>query len=125
MYASLPQKYASISELFRWFAMASSTVLFVGCISLIVQDLAGDGKVTSQGAIQAVALAVVFAGYAIGWRYELAGSLIVIFGTVLFFTVCEVTYGQLPGLAAAWFAFPALLYLLAWYTRKKYGTLIL
>lgn len=125
MYVSIPQQFASNSELFRWCARASSTVLFLIWIVLLVQELMGGGTITRQGTIQAAALAVIFAGYATAWWKELTGSLIAIFGTSLFFTVCEVTYGHLPGVAATWFAFPALLYLLAWYTRKKCSRLIL
>ena len=34
---------------------------------------------------QAAALAFVFAGYALGWRKELAGGVLAIFGTIAFF----------------------------------------
>jgi hypothetical protein len=125
MYACLPQKSASSTELFRWFARASSIVLFVGWILLLVQELMRDSRVTTSEAIQGAALALVFVGYAIGWRKELAGALIAIFGTVMFFTVCGVGYGRLPGLAAAWFALPSVLYFLAWYTQRKFGKLVL
>jgi len=125
MYACLPQKSASSTELFRWFGRASSIVLFVGWILLLVQELMRDSRVTTDEAIQGAVLAVVFVGYAIGWRKELAGALIAIFGTVLFFTVCGVAFGRLPGLAAAWFALPSVLYFLAWYTQRKFGKLAL
>ena len=121
MYASIPQSSASSSELFRWFARASSIVLFMIWIVLLVQDLMGESQVTSQGTIQAAALAVVFTGFAIGWQKELAGSLIAACGTIMFFAVCAITCGQIPGVAAAWFAFPALLYLLAWYSNKRHA----
>jgi hypothetical protein len=125
MYASIPQNPASSSELFRWFARASSIVLFVGWVLLLVQELMRDSRVTMEEAIQGTVLAVVFVGYAIGWRKELAGALIALFGTVVFFVVCVVGFGKLPGLAIAWFAFPSVLYILAWYTRGKYRRLVL
>lgn len=123
MYACLPQKSASSTELFRWFARASSIVLFVGWIVLLVQELMRDSRVTTDEAIQGAALALVFVGYAIGWRKELAGALIAIFGTVMFFTICVVGYGRFPGLAAAWFALPSVLYVLAWYTQRNSASL--
>lgn len=125
MYACLPEKSDSNSELFRWLARASSIVLFVGWILLLVQELMRDSRVTTDEAIQGASLAIVFVGYAIGWRKELAGALIAIFGTITFFTVCVVAYDSLPGLAAAWFALPSVLYVLAWYTQRKYGKLVL
>ena len=121
MYACLPQKSATSTELFRWFARASSVVLFVGWILLLVQELMRDSRVTTDEAIQGAALALVFVGYAIGWRKELVGALIALFGTAMFFTTCVASYGTLPGLAAVWFAVPSLLYILAWYTGKKYS----
>ena len=125
MYACLPQKSASNTELFRWFARASSIVLFVGWIFLLVQELMRDTRVTTHEAIQAVVLALIFVGYAVGWRNELAGALVALFGTIVFYTVCTVTFGQLPSLAIAWFALPSVLYVLAWYTQRKYGRLVL
>jgi hypothetical protein len=63
---------------------------------------------------QAAALAIVFAGYVLGWRKELAGGILAIIGTVAFFAVHVVTIGILPGLEAVWFAAPGVLFLLAW-----------
>ena len=125
MYACLPQKSASSTELFRWFARASSIVLFVGWILLLVQELMHDSRVTTDEAIQGAILAVVFVGYAIAWRKELAGALIALFGTVMFFIACVASFGNLPGLAALWFVVPSVLYFLAWYTQRKFGKLVL
>jgi hypothetical protein len=82
----------------------------VGWISLLAQELMRDTRVTTDEAIQAAVLALIFVGYAVGWRNELAGALVALFGTIVFFTVCTVTYGQLPNLAVAWFALPSMLY---------------
>ena len=125
MYACLPQKSASSTELFRWFARASSVVLFVGWILLLVQELIRDSRVTTDEALQGAALALVFIGYAIGWRKELVGALIALFGTAMFFVICVASYGNLPGLAAVWFAVPSFLYILAWYTQRKFVKLVL
>lgn len=125
MYACLPEKRASSTELFRWFARASSIVLFVGWILLLVQELMRDTRVTTHEAIQGAVLALIFVGNAVGWRNELVGAFVALFGTTIFLTVCMVTFGQLPSFAVAWFALPSLLYVLAWYTQRKYGKLVL
>jgi hypothetical protein len=125
MYTSIPQKPASISDQFRWLALASSIVLFVGWISLLAQELTRDSRVTTNEAIQGAFLALTFVGYAVAWRKELAGALIALFGTIMFFVVCVVGFGKLPGLAVAWFTLPSVLYISAWYARSKYGRLIL
>ena len=125
MYASIPKNPASSSELFRWFARASSIVLFVGWVLLLVQELTRDNRVTTQEAMQGAVLTLVFLGYAVAWRKELVGALIAVFGTAMFFVTCVASYGYLPGLATVWFAVPSLLYILAWYTDKKYSRVIL
>jgi hypothetical protein len=66
-------------------------------------------------------LAVVFAGYAIGWRYELAGGLIAVLGTIAFFWVNVVTIGDPPDHVAAIFALPGVLQILAWYSERMRG----
>jgi hypothetical protein len=125
MYASIPQNRVSNYEFFRWFARATGALLFVMWVLLVVDDLNGEANVTNQGIVQAAALATVFVGYAIGWRKELAGGAIAIFGTVLYFAVCVAGFGRLPGLATAFFALPGVLYMLAWFTSRRYGKLIL
>jgi hypothetical protein len=125
MYAFIPKNSASSSELFRWFARASSIVLFVGWVLLLVQELMRDNRVTTHEAMQGAVLTLVFLGYAVAWRKELAGALIALVGTAMFFVTCVASYGNLPGLAAVWFAVPSLLYILAWYTGKKYSRMIL
>ena len=64
--------------------------------------------------LQGAALAVVFAGYALGWRWELAGGLLAVVGTAAFFAINTFIVGTTPELAAAWFAVPGVLYLEAW-----------
>ncbi|HEX2475422.1 MAG TPA: hypothetical protein VHK01_11780 [Lacipirellulaceae bacterium] len=100
-------------------------MLFVGWVLLLVQELMRDSRVTTQEGMQGVVLTVVFLGYVVGWQKELAGALIALFGTVMFFVVCGLGFGKLPGLAAAWFALPSVLYILAWYTSKKYTKMVL
>jgi hypothetical protein len=68
---------------------------------------------------QAACLAIVFAGYAIGLRKELAGGIAVIVGTLVFFAVVLATTGEPPGLAGVLFATPGVLYVLAWHYDKR------
>jgi hypothetical protein len=75
--------------------------------------------------IQAATLFVVFAGYLIGWRNELAGGLLSIFGTAVFGVVCVLTFGVLHSIALVWFAAPGLLYLIAWHRERRHRKLIL
>jgi hypothetical protein len=70
---------------------------------------------------QALTLAAVFAGYAIGWRNELVGGFIAILGTIAFFALNRLMVGGFPGSGAALFAVPGILYLLAWYSERKSG----
>jgi hypothetical protein len=74
---------------------------------------------------QAVALAVVFAGYLVGWRNELVGGLLSVFGTIAFVAICAVTFGAPPAISSAWFAIPGVLFLVAWYYGRRHGQLIL
>jgi hypothetical protein len=72
---------------------------------------------------QAAALAVVFAGYLIGWRNELAGGLLAVFGTIAFLVVCGVGTRVMPNPEQLFFALPGLLYLAAWrYDHKTLNT---
>jgi hypothetical protein len=64
-------------------------------------------------------LAVVFAGYLFGTRYEFAGGLLTILATIAFFVVHTVSLGIVPAAAIAWFAAPGVFYLLAWYTDHQ------
>jgi hypothetical protein len=75
---------------------------------------AGWDPPSTVSAYQAAALLVVFAGYLLGWRYEFAGGLLAILGTVTFYAVCALTLGTLPTAGAIGFAVPGILYLLAW-----------
>jgi hypothetical protein len=82
------------------------------------------GQLTLDAFYQAAALAFVFGGYVLGWRKELAGGVLAIFGTVAFFAVHVLTFEVLPGLGAALFAAPGILYVLAWkYNQERQGVI--
>ena len=106
---------------FRWTARASAAVLIAIWLALFTSEVMRPGfdgpNRYSLG--QAASLAVVFAGYAIGWRKELAGGIAAIVGTLAFFVVVLTTTGKLPGAAALLFAIPGVLYLLAWHYEER------
>jgi hypothetical protein len=86
-------------------------------------SLSGPPILSSSVVSQVAALAVVFSGYLIGWRNELAGGLLAVFGTIAFLTVCGIGTGVLPYAEQLFFAVPGLLYLAAWrYDHKTSST---
>jgi len=122
MYTSVRRPRAFDLNFLRWCARASAVVLVVIWLALVLAEaVLFHFEAPTEAIYQAVALAIVFAGYAIGWRKELVGGAIAILGTVLFFAVNLVTIESLPPVEAALFAAPGVLYLLAWYGEKTSG----
>jgi hypothetical protein len=115
MYTSLQEQHASYSWLFRWCARVGGAILIVAwLVSVIFETARQDGAALTPAAYQGAALAVVFIGYVLGWRNELAGGALAILGTAAFFAVHVLAFGALPVLGAASFVVPGVLYLLAW-----------
>ena len=108
---------------FRWTARASTIILIAMWLVYIVADLLRPGVEPSGFNMygQAAALAIVFAGYAVGWRRELPGGIAVIAGVLAFFSVVLATTGVIPPLAMLLFAAPGVLYLLAWHYDERRG----
>jgi len=109
-------RFAPQAEPLRWIARASSLILVALWLSYFMLEIPRPPlNDHSAGTFaQAGALALVFAGYLIGWRWELAGGLTALAGTLVFFyAVAAATY-VVPGPGALLFAVPAALYLLAW-----------
>jgi hypothetical protein len=108
------------SQAFRYLGRFGAVILFCSWIAMLITDFRNGnvGNPTSGMILQAAALAIVFAGYAIGWRHEFSGGLLAIIGTAVFFVVSAISFGIAAGVsfgAAGWFAAPGVLYLLAWY----------
>ncbi len=104
----------SWSELCRWSARASAIVLMACWVVYAVVELFNpDFHLTPELKVQGVALAFVFAGYAVGWRHEVVGGLMAVAGTLAFFAINAWAVGQAPQLPAAWFAAPGVLMLIA------------
>ena len=120
MYTSIRQTHIFDVNFFRWAARVSGVVLLVAWLALVLAEALKTrfDALAIESVYQGVALAVVFAGYAIGWRKEFLGGVIAIVGTVAFFAVQLTTIGTPPELAAVWFAAPGVLYLLASHEEK-------
>jgi len=109
------------SAVCRWCARAIGVVLIVGWTAYAIAELFHPDYYVSPGMIyQGAALATVFAGYAIGWRWELLGGLLAVGGTAAFFVAYALDVGTppRPELALAWFAAPGVLYLAAWRSER-------
>ncbi len=124
MYASTRPGNYPTAQLFRGAARASAVILFASWLWLFVAD-AIQGRIVSVSVgmlCQAVALAVVFVGYAVGWRHELAGGVLAIVGTAAFFLADGILVAAPWTIGAvAWFAAPGILYLLAWHYDRKHA----
>jgi hypothetical protein len=120
MQTTLRRPYVLDFHLFRWLARASAVVLLAVWLAFVIGEAVRvQFDLPSASTIyQAVALAIVFAGCAIGWRKELAGGVIAILGTIAFFVVHALTLDSMPHASAAWFAAPGILFLAAWYVQK-------
>ena len=121
MYTSTQDHHVTYSDLFRWSARFSGAILYVAWLGFAVAELVrSDFRTLSiDSSYQAAALAVVFFGYAVGWREELLGGLFSIFGTAAYFLIVVLTANVPPGIEAAWFAAPGVLYLLAWQCSRR------
>ena len=114
MYASSHHPPIPWAFLLRWAARTCGVILFAGWAVLLAAEMVRPGFHAPLRTIaQAITLAVVFAGYAWGWKHERVGGLMTLAGVALFFVVNLWDTQVLPSPAAAWFAVPGVLYLLA------------
>ena len=128
MNASVQTNQVPVPFLVRWSARAAGAVVIVTWLELVLFEWVRQGPPdlrTFHQVAQAATLAIVFAGYLIGWRNELVGGLLSVIGTVAFAVVCALTMASPPAVSSAWFAAPGLLFLFAWYVDHRQGRLIL
>ena len=121
MYTSAQRHQVTYSDLFRWSPRFSGAILYVAWGGFAIAELARSGGRTMSidSSYQAAALAVVFFGYAVGWGEELLGGLCVLFGTTAYFLIVALTANVPPGIEAALFAAPGVLYLLSWQCSRR------
>jgi len=119
MYATI-QRHTAWSDYLRAAGRVCGALLFVAWIAYVFAEyLRPSFEVPAFTIFQALALAVVFAGYAIGWRHEVVGGITAIVGT---FAYMALVFGESfvpPSPAMMWFAVPGVLYLAAWYTDHR------
>jgi hypothetical protein len=124
MYAyNMQRPFEFDSHSCRAAARTSAVVLFVSWLAAVLAEAMRDRfeMPPTITLYQGLILAVVFSGYVIGWRHELAGGVIAILGTVAFFVVNFLTIGMLPGIGAAIFAVPGVFYIVAWNLERASG----
>jgi len=120
MYASFHKRDMTYADFFRDAAAASAVVLAAIWIGLVINEMfvAKELIPNPHSALQLLVLAVIFGAYVVGWRHGVLGATLAVLGTVALFGVAYWSVGILPPLAAAWFAVPGVLYLLAWYADR-------
>lgn len=122
MYISVHPGHLDIPHMFRWLARAAGAIVFASWLLLFIDEMFRFGPPAVRTSGQAVALAVVFAGYFMTWRHELAGAIATFVGTAAFVAVYLFDFAELPATAVWWFAVPGVLSLLAWQLNRYRGT---
>ena len=115
MYASMQDRQVSYSWLFRNCGRLGGLIVMVGCVVLAVYEATRSGAPAPEAYFQAGALAIVFAGYVIGWSREMLGGALAVAGTVLFYVLHAVTLHSPPQPATALLAAPGIFFMLARY----------
>lgn len=121
MYTLAHKPHFNYYAVCRYGAVIVAAILMSNWLGLVIAEAIRDRKLVPNihSFPQAVILALVFGGYMLGWRKELAGGLVSILGTVAFFVHHWFVLGTPPGLAIFWFAAPGLLHLLAWHIDDR------
>jgi hypothetical protein len=110
-----------LAQMFRRAAHFSAILLFGSWLGLLIAEYSQNrfGNPPPTAYYQAAVLAVVFAGYLIGAKHELAGGLMTVLATIAYFVVHTLSLGITPAAAIAGFAAPGIFYLMAWYTDHQ------
>jgi hypothetical protein len=115
MYASVQNRPLSYSYFFRSCGRLGGLIVMGAWLALAANELLRYGPPSPEAYPHAGALAIVFAGYVIGWRKEVLGGVLAVAGTIAFYVSHFAVFGTLPLPAAAWLAAPGIFYLLARY----------
>lgn len=105
--------HVSYAWLFRNCGRLGGVIVMAFWILLVAGEMKRSGSPAPDAYLQAGSLAIVFAGYLVGWRKEKLGGVLAIAGTILFYMVHIVVFGVLPMPAASLLAAPGAFYLLA------------
>jgi hypothetical protein len=115
MYATTHHPPTATSQIYRWAGRVFSVALFVMWAAFVAFEAARPAVQTWPVGVylQAAALAVVFLGYAVGWKRELFGAVLVGVGALAYLVITLIDTKTLPGIATVWFLTPGILYLFA------------
>ncbi len=80
MYASIQRQEASSSTLFRHCGRAGGLIIVAGWLTLVIVEFFRSGPPVIENYYQGAMLAIVFVGYAVGWRKEALGGALGDFG---------------------------------------------
>ncbi|MFN7964583.1 MAG: hypothetical protein U0V87_02705 [Acidobacteriota bacterium] len=104
----------------RWTARILVAVLAITVVAILVdKGLPAVASISPSVVLQSIALLAIVVGLVAGWRWELAGGAVALFGTALFCTVEWFVTGRLPNaFVFALVALTAMLLLIAgWWHR--------
>ncbi len=119
MYTSIQNRQVSDSSLFRYCGRAGGLIVMASWLVVVVVEAVRQGPPVLENYYQAIPVAMIFAGYAVGWRKELLGGLLAIVGTLVFIAQYVAMFRVFPDAGAAWFAAPGVLYLIAHYLESR------
>lgn len=121
MYTSTQHRHLSDSWLFRYCGRAGGLIVIGNWLIVVVYEMLREGPPVLDNYYQAIPLAVIFAGYAVGWRKEILGGVLAIVGTIAFIAQYVTMFGLLPSEGALWFAAPGVFYLIAHYLDGRHA----
>jgi hypothetical protein len=113
MYASIQKHDVSTSELFRCCGRTGALIIGLSWLALVIFELFRSGPPVIENYYQGAMLAIVFVGYAVGWRNETLGGALAILGTIGFVVLNAVMFAYLPIVGALGFAAPGVFFLIA------------
>jgi hypothetical protein len=119
MYASFEKHEIPISAVFRFCGRTGALLIAVSWLAFVVIEYLRTGPPVVESYYQGAMLAIVFAGYAVGWRQEALGGALAIIGTLGFVLLNTLLLEFEPNAASAGFAVPGLFYLGAHYLNRR------
>ena len=121
MYTSIQNRQVSDSWLFRYCGRAAGLIVAASWLVAVIVDATRQGLPVVENYYQAIPLALIFTGYAVGWRKEILGGLLTIVGAFAFIAQYVAMFGIYPDAGAGWFAAPGVFYLIAHYLDGRHG----
>ena len=120
MYAAIQKHDASSSALFRYCGRAGALIIAGSWLALVIIEYFRNGPPVIENYYQGAMLAMVFVGYAVGWRHETLGGALAILGTIGFVVLNAVMFAYLPISGSVGFAAPGVFYLISHYLDRRH-----